>query len=202
MKLQCLYSFIACCFFLNTSAGEIIQIAKYKDNKSGAVSYTFDDGLRNQYLIAAPIMERQQVTGTFFIIAGEVAANKGEAEMKKAGAWGGVTWDEIRSLAAKGFEIGNHTLAHKGLVNNVKDNAEAEKEIEESADIIKKEIGIFPVSFCYPYNSRNENIEKLVHKRHAVARNFQRGIGKNDTTAKSVDKWIDELILKKDWAWS
>ena len=33
-----------------------IRIADFKDAKVGAVSYTFDDGLRNQYLIAAPIM--------------------------------------------------------------------------------------------------------------------------------------------------
>ena len=33
-----------------------IRIADFKDAKVGAVSYTFDDGLRNQYLIAAPIL--------------------------------------------------------------------------------------------------------------------------------------------------
>lgn len=29
-----------------------LRISNFKDDKAGAVSYTFDDGLRNQYLIA------------------------------------------------------------------------------------------------------------------------------------------------------
>ncbi len=51
-----------------------IRIADFKDAKAGAVSYTFDDGLRNQYLIAAPIMEKLQIPGTFFVIPGQVSA--------------------------------------------------------------------------------------------------------------------------------
>ena len=50
-----------------------IRIADFKDAKAGAVSYTFDDGLRNQYLIAAPIMEKLQIPGTFFVIPGQVS---------------------------------------------------------------------------------------------------------------------------------
>ena len=98
-----------------------IRIADFKDAKVGAVSYTFDDGLRNQYLIAAPIMEKLQIPGTFFVIPGQVSVTLQEAEAKKPGAWGGVTWEEIRTLAAKGFEIGNHGYSHKNLVTQVKE---------------------------------------------------------------------------------
>ena len=134
-----------------------LRISNFKDDKAGAVSYTFDDGLRNQYLIAAPIMEKLQIPGTFFIIPGQVSATLQEAEAKKPGAWGGVTWDEIRTLVAKGFEIGNHGYNHKNLVTQVKEPEELENEIENSADIIRRETGIFPVSFCHPYNRFNEH---------------------------------------------
>ena len=103
-----------------------LRISNFKDDKAGAVSYTFDDGLRNQYLIAAPIMEKLQIPGTFFIIPGQVSATLQEAEAKKPGAWGGVTWDEIRTLVAKGFEIGNHGYNHKNLVTQVKEPEELE----------------------------------------------------------------------------
>lgn len=153
-----------------------IRIADFKDAKVGAVSYTFDDGLRNQYLIAAPIMEKLQIPGTFFVIPGQVSVTLQEAEAKKPGAWGGVTWEEIRTLAAKGFEIGNHGYSHKNLVTQVKEPEELEHEIENSADMIRKETGIFPVSFCYPYNSFNEQVEKIVEKRHVVARTFSKAL--------------------------
>lgn len=176
-----------------------VQIAGFKDDKAGAVSYTFDDGLRNQYLIAAPLMARLQIPGTFFVIPGEVAASAQEAEAKKPGAWGGVTWDEVRELAAQGFEIGNHGYNHKNLVDLKDDPAALEHEIEHSADTIMNETSIFPVSFCYPYNSFNDRIESIVKKRHAVARTFQHGFSARDTTAESLNRWIDRIIGNKEW---
>lgn len=176
-----------------------IRISDFKDDKAGAVSYTFDDGLRNQYLIAAPIMEKMQIPGTFFIIPGQVSATLQEAEAKKPGAWGGITWDEIRALAAKGFEIGNHGYSHKNLVTQVKGVEELENEIENSADIIRRETGAFPISFCYPYNSFNEQVGEIVERRHVVARTFQQGIGARDTTAENINQWIAKLISQRKW---
>lgn len=144
-------------------------------------------------------MEKLQIPGTFFVIPGQVSATLQEAEAKKPGAWGGVTWDEIRTLVAKGFEIGNHGYNHKNLVTQVKEPEELENEIENSADIIRRETGIFPVSFCYPYNSFNEQVGKIVERRHMVARTFQQGIGARDTTAKNINQWMDKLISRREW---
>lgn len=65
--------------------------------------------------------------------------------------------------------------------------------------MIRKETGIFPVSFCYPYNSFNEQVEKIVEKRHVVARTFQQGIGARDTTAENINQWVDKLISQRKW---
>lgn len=191
---------IATCFNIKAAEPSArIQIADFKGDKAGAVSYTFDDGLRNQYLLAAPVMERLQIPGTFFVIPGEVAASTPELEAKKPGAWGGVTWDEVRSLASKGFEIGNHGYTHQNLAKLTDKPDELEREIEYSADVIEKETGTFPVSFCYPYNSFNEQVESIVNRRHAVARTFQQGFGARDTTAESLNRWVDKLISQREW---
>ena len=195
---------IVTCFFVRATEpvhDELvkIRIADFKDAKAGAVSYTFDDGLRNQYLIAVPIMEKLQMPGTFFIIHGQVSATLQEAEAKEPGAWGGVTWEEIRTLVAKGFEIGNHGYSHKNLVTQVKELEELEYEIENSANMIRKETGIFPVSFCYPYNSFNEQVEKIVEKRHITVRTSQQGIGARDTTTENINQWVDKLINQRKW---
>ncbi len=174
-----------------------VSIAPFRGNKAAAVSYTFDDGLRNQYLLAAPILERLNIPATFLIIAGEVEDTKQQAEAKKAGAWGGITWDEVRSLAAKGFEIGNHSYSHPNLTKV--DDAMAREEIEKSAAKLKVETGVYPVSFAYPYNASDERVAKLVLKHHALARDFQRGVGKNDETPDGINAWIDELITGKKW---
>ena len=44
-----------------------------------------------------------------------------------------------------------------------------------------------------------EMIEKIVEKRHVVARTFQQGIGARDTTAENINQWVDKLISQRKW---
>jgi len=48
------------------------EITKWQYGKKAAVSLTYDDGSRNQFKYALPIMERLNLPGTFFIITGPV----------------------------------------------------------------------------------------------------------------------------------
>ncbi|WP_057938358.1 polysaccharide deacetylase family protein [Algoriphagus resistens] len=48
------------------------EITKWPNDKNGAVSITYDDGIINQFTIAKPIMDSLGLPGTFFIITGKV----------------------------------------------------------------------------------------------------------------------------------
>lgn len=45
-----------------------ISIAKYADNRQAAISFTFDDGLKEQYSILFPKMKELGIKGTFCLI--------------------------------------------------------------------------------------------------------------------------------------
>ncbi len=47
-------------------------ITKWQGGKRGAVSITYDDGSRNQFAVAVPIMNRLGLPGTFFINTGSI----------------------------------------------------------------------------------------------------------------------------------
>ena len=51
-------------------------ITKWKDDKKGAVSITYDDGNRNQFKYALPIMERLHLPATFYIITGPIIGSQ------------------------------------------------------------------------------------------------------------------------------
>jgi peptidoglycan/xylan/chitin deacetylase (PgdA/CDA1 family) len=56
--------------------------------------------------------------------------------------------DQVRSLAARGFEVGGHTLSHP-ILNRI-DDAEAKAEIEGCREWINAVTGTRPLSFAYP----------------------------------------------------
>ncbi|WP_158557107.1 polysaccharide deacetylase family protein [Mucilaginibacter conchicola] len=52
------------------------EIARWQDNKTGAISITWDDGSINQFKVALPILNKLQLPATFFIITGQIPGSK------------------------------------------------------------------------------------------------------------------------------
>jgi peptidoglycan/xylan/chitin deacetylase (PgdA/CDA1 family) len=63
-----------CCIQLQLKSQT--TITKWKDDKKGAVSITYDDGNRNQFKYALPIMERLHLPATFYIITGPIIGSQ------------------------------------------------------------------------------------------------------------------------------
>ena len=51
-------------------------ITKWQYGKGGAVSITYDDASRNQFLKALPVMEKIKMPATFFVITGPITGSK------------------------------------------------------------------------------------------------------------------------------
>src|SRR3954470_5883489 len=71
MTYKMIFSVCFLSFFINRAIGQT-TITKWKDDKTGAVSLTYDDGNRNQFKYALPILERLQLPATFYIITGPI----------------------------------------------------------------------------------------------------------------------------------
>jgi peptidoglycan/xylan/chitin deacetylase (PgdA/CDA1 family) len=56
------------------------EITTWQDGKTGAVSLTYDDGIRTQFTRALPTMNRLGLPGTFYIVTGEVAGSRNPAK--------------------------------------------------------------------------------------------------------------------------
>jgi len=125
---------------------------------SGFVSIDFDDGYQSMYDNGLPIFDAAGIRTTQYIITGNtldgaiVNPSLGPVGVGNAGF---VTWDEVRTMAANGHEIGAHTRTHQSLSTlcQVPDCAVADtltNEINGSkADLIAN--GLNPLTFAYPY---------------------------------------------------
>lgn len=64
---------------------------------------TFDDGYKDNWATAVPILEKYGFKATFFIVTGRV----GEPDY--------MSWQDLQAMQAKGMEIGSHTVNHYTL---------------------------------------------------------------------------------------
>lgn len=116
-----------------------------------SVIITLDDGHREQYYNALPILKKYGATSTFYIYT-DVVEKKYPVAM---------TWDQIKEVRDSGMAIGSHSLTHPNL-NKIKDYSKLLKEMTDSKKILEDKVGIKITSFAYPYGIYNDNAIKAV----------------------------------------
>jgi peptidoglycan/xylan/chitin deacetylase (PgdA/CDA1 family) len=105
----------------------------------GAVLVTIDDGDAGIASHAWPILERHGVPAVAFIIAGQLG-------------WPGrLTAAQVKTLAARGLEIGSHTLTHPSMARIPR--GQARQEAEQSKRRLEDLVGRPVTSFAYPYGT-------------------------------------------------
>lgn len=182
-------SFATLCVGLSLSAQEI-SVARYKDGKDCATSFTFDDGNKDNFTIAAPELEKRGWRGTFWLncsrIPGEV---KGKSSV--------MTWDDICAMHASGHEMSNHGWDHRKLTKITYEEAVAEIEKNDSAIFVHT--GARPVTFCYAYNAKNEEILELASKGRVGTRTFQYAFG-GQSSDEQLRRRMNHSIETGSWA--
>ena len=175
---------------VNTTDREV-YVAKYKHDKACAISYTFDDGLAEQYTLVFPELERRGFKATFGICDSKV--NRDDKHITDTTR---VTWTQLKEMSDKGHEITNHGWAHR---NFSRFPIEIIRE-----DILKNDSAIFactgvmPRTFIYPNNNRKEEGKKIADENRVGTRTKQRSIG-SKSTPQDLEKWVNTLIATNDW---
>lgn len=174
----------------------VYEIADYYHFKSGAISFTFDDGVPNQFTIGRENLDKFNFKGTFFIITG--AKNN---------------WDIFREMVKDGHEIGSHTISHPQLKKI--ELKEVRKEMQGSKLAIEDSIrGYKCQSFCYPFGSSNKSISHIAAQIYIGARttfsdynlpttadffSLSTCIFVSKTKLDIAKIWVDEVIHENKW---
>jgi peptidoglycan/xylan/chitin deacetylase (PgdA/CDA1 family) len=111
------------------------------------VGLTFDDGYRDNYEQAFPILKKCRFFGTIFVVTEWV------------GQENYLTWEQIREMSAYGITFGSHTCSHPWLSRLSVEEVRAE--ILESKKTIEAQIDKEVKFFCYPYGDYNQYTKQL-----------------------------------------
>jgi len=122
---------------------------------------TLDDGYRDNYQNAFPVLKELGISATVFLTTGYVGTTRKRERYKD------VPWErdyldleEVREMAMAGVSFGAHTATHPRLLEL--DIEEAENEIFSSVDFVRKELGVKQPAFSYPYGKFDDSIKRIV----------------------------------------
>jgi peptidoglycan/xylan/chitin deacetylase (PgdA/CDA1 family) len=128
------------------------------------VAITFDDAYRSVIELALPILARHGFPGTVFA-ASAFPTREGPMSWPGIEQWVGgpheselvpTSWDELRRLAAAGWEIGSHTRTHARLTQ-LDDQSLAEELIDSRRDI-EHRLETSCRSLAYPYGDHDDRV--------------------------------------------
>lgn len=110
---------------------------------------SFDDGWKNQYLNAFPVLKKYGLTATFFIFTNAI------------GHPNYFSWTQLREIQNAGMTIGDHTMYHPYLFK-IDDEETLRKEIVTSKEILEYNLGKKINTFSYPFGHvSNKSLEMI-----------------------------------------
>lgn len=113
------------------------------------VVITFDDGYREVYQEALPVMEQYGFVGTLYVIQDQV------------GVSGYLNADQLRKLIESGWEIGSHSKTHANLR---KAGVNLVEEVINSRLALESLLSTPVLTFSYPYGSASPYLKEYVQQ--------------------------------------
>ncbi|MCF6775617.1 polysaccharide deacetylase family protein [Thiotrichales bacterium 19X7-9] len=190
----------------------IDEFYQYKKGKlklpKKSVLITFDDGWRNNFVYAYPILKKYGLKATLFVVTGwiEAASNSNDVafqavqhkECKKKAPTHPrevlCSWDELKKMADV-FDIQAHTHTHR---DDYFGTLDWQKDIILSKELLKQRLNIDSKHLCWPRG--NYDIETIKLAKDAgfeVLYTTERGINLADN---QLD-YIKRIAVKKDARW-
>ena len=117
---------------------------------------TFDDGYYSLLQYAQPVMAQYGFVATLFLSTGYIGKPYGLSDFYFVGEDRQLSWDELRTLSAKGWSIQSHGNNHVKM--NGLNKETLIKEITDSKKVIEQNLGKTVDSFAFPYGLYNKMV--------------------------------------------
>jgi len=148
------------CFY--TASKLIEHYREHGHFPPSALALTFDDGWKDNYTNAFPVLKRLQIPATIFIIPSCIGTVSDKAQAEGESGRAHLSREEILKMSEHGIEFGSHSVNHR-LLQEIS-TAEVRFEIEESKRQIEAMLQKPCKVFAYPAGFFTEEARRIVEE--------------------------------------
>ena len=130
-----------------------------KDRKY--IILTFDDGYKDNYDLAFPILKEFNFKATIFLM-GSLTYNEWDVKAGGERKFSLMSVEMIKEMQDYGIEFGAHTFNHPKI--NTLSNEEIEHQIVDVKKPLEEKIGKEIITFAYPYGILNDYAKEMTKK--------------------------------------
>jgi len=153
----------------------VAALAERRTLPKKTVVLTFDDGFRDFYSAAAPVLRRLRLPAIVFLPTGCCGkTNDWPGQLASVAKEALLDWQQVAELIHQGFGIGAHSVSHAVLTDLPADLAE--HEITGSKAEIEERTGQPVEFFAYPNGRWNPAVRSLVQKHYRGACSTAAGV--------------------------
>jgi peptidoglycan/xylan/chitin deacetylase (PgdA/CDA1 family) len=129
------------------------------------VVLTFDDGYRDTYTTAFPLLQERRLRFTLYLATESIETGVALGRIPGAEP---LTWDQVGEMGASGLlTVGAHTHRHADMRTLSAD--EVDDELGTSDRLIEERLGTSAAHFAYPWGFWSESADAGVSRRYRSA---------------------------------
>lgn len=126
-----------------------------------SVVITFDDGYRDNYLYAWPLLKRYGFTATIFLVSDAIGGDNAFDAAYGSEPAPMLSLDEIRKMQRGGIGFGSHSCSHPPSLPELADR-ELKDELERSRSVLEGLLDAPIDHFAYPHSKLDGRVEAAV----------------------------------------